>query len=132
MVNINQKDTTNKNLQDAIGERAEQDGRHLEGEVRQAARSEGGVGGRSGTGQAQPHHGFDDRQGRKAMGEPEDPDNILPVPENGPGYQSGGTGLDTQQQVTEAKQAESGAEGKSRSNGPGMDPPPGAPVKPNH
>ncbi|MCW8806672.1 MAG: hypothetical protein OQK79_01005 [Rhodanobacter sp.] len=128
MANINQKDTPNKDSPGAIDERAEQLRRKAEREVQQAAKPEGGAGGRSGTGQAQPHHGFDDTSGEKAKGEPVDKDAILPEPDSGPSYQSGGSGLDLEQEVEERKQRESGV-GKTFEHGPGMDPLPGAPSR---
>ena len=122
---------TNANLQDAIGKRAEQDQVQVQGETREATERAGGTGGASGNGQMRPHHGFGDPHGQKALGEPVDPQAILPVPENGPSYQSGGTGLDLQQEVEERKNRESGV-GSTKGHGVdgkggGLDPPPGAP-----
>lgn len=99
-----------------------------EDEIRQATLPEGGVGGRSGTGQARVHHCFDDPVEQQARGLPVDSDAILPEPATGPGYQSGGSGLDLEQVVRDRKQRDSGM-GASRGRGPGRAPPPGAPVK---
>jgi len=122
---------TNENLQDAIGKRAEQDQVQVEGETGEAVEAAGGTGNASGNGQMQPHHGFGDPRGQRAMDEPVDPQAILPTPENGPTYQTGGTGLDRQQQVEERKNRESGV-GSTKGHGVdgqggGFDPPPGAP-----
>lgn len=125
---------TNANLQDAIGKRAEQSQVQAEGETRESIEPAGGTGGESGNGQMRPHHGFGDAHGQKAMGEPVDPEAILPVPENGPTYQTGGTGLDLQQQIEERKHRESGV-GSTKGHGVGgkgdggLDPPPGAPTR---
>ncbi|MCX7514141.1 hypothetical protein [Frateuria sp. STR12] len=124
---------TNANLQDAIGKRAEQDQVQVEGETGEAIESAGGTGGDSGNGQMRPHHGFGDPQGRKAMGEPEDPDAIVPIQENGPTYQTGGVGQDRAQHIQERKQRESGV-GSTKGHGVGgkdggLDPPPGAPSR---
>ena len=123
---------TNANLQDAIGKRAEQTQVQVEGETREAITQAGGTGGASGTGQMRPHHGFGDPSGQGALGEPVDPQAILPVPENGPTYQTGGVGLDRVQQVEERKHRESGV-GSTKGHGAdgqggGFDPPPGAPT----
>jgi hypothetical protein len=131
MPNSNQpKGGTDANRPDASGGQPERDAVKPEDEVRKAIQPEGGAGGRSGTGQAQPHHGFDDASGQQAMGEPVDKEAILPEPATGPDYQSGGSGLDLEQEVQERKQRESGV-GSTKAHGPGRDPPPGAPVKPN-
>jgi len=123
---------TNANLQDAIGKRAEQTRVEAEGETRQAIEPAGGTGGASGTGQMRPHHGYGDPGGQGALGEPVDPQAILPVPENGPTYQTGGVGLDHPQQIEERKQRESGV-GSTKGHGAdgqggSFDPPPGAPT----
>jgi hypothetical protein len=91
----------------------------------------GGTGKASGNGQMQPHHGLGDSRGQTAMGEPVDLEAVLPTPGNGPTYQTGGTGLDRQQQVQERKNRESGV-GSTKGHGVdgqggGFDPPPGAP-----
>jgi hypothetical protein len=122
---------TNANLQDAIGKRAGQSQVQVEGEGREAIEPAGGTGGASGTGQMRPHHGFSDRRGQGALGEPEDPDAILPSPENGPTYQTGGVRLDRAQHIEERKRRESGV-GSTKGHGAdgqggGFDPPPGAP-----
>ena len=95
-----------------------------------ALQGEGGVGGRSGTGQAGPHRGFDDRSGADALGQPVDEDAELPMAASGPTYQSGGTGLDREQLDEERKTRESGG-GAPRSPDGAADPPPGAPVNRN-
>lgn len=122
---------TNANLQDAIGKRAEQSQVQVEGEAGEAIEPAGGTGGDSGNGQMRPHRGFGDRSGQGALGEPEDPEAILPMPEAGPTYQTGGVGLDRAQQVLERKRRESGV-GSTKGHGVGgkdggLDPPPGAP-----
>lgn len=122
---------TNANLQDAIGKRAEREEVQVEGESRQAIEPAGGTGGESGNGQMRPHHGFADRRGQQAVDEPVDPEAI-PMPENGPTYQTGGAGLDRAQHVEERKQRESGV-GSTKGHGAdgqggGFDPPPGAPT----
>lgn len=125
---------TNANLQDAIGKRAAQDQLQVEGEAGEAIEPAGGTGGESGTGQMRPHRGFGDTRGQKAMGEPEDPEAILPMPENGPTYQTGGVGQDRAQHIQERKHRESGV-GATRGHGVGgegeggLDPPPGAPSR---
>ena len=122
---------TNANLQDAIAKRAEQRQVQVQGETGEAIEPAGGTGGASGNGQMRPHHGFGDPHGQKAMGEPVDPEAIMPMPENGPTYQTGGVGLDRAQHIEERKQRESGV-GSTKGHGAagqggGFDPPPGAP-----
>ena len=124
------KGGTHANRQGAIGGKAKPNAVKPGNTVRKAIQPEGGAGGRSGTGQAQPHRGFDDASAQQAMGEPVDKQALLPEPATGPDYQSGGTSLDLEQEVQERKQRESGV-GATKAHGPGMDPPPGAPVKPN-
>jgi len=51
---------------------------------------EGGVGRRSGTGQAKTHRSFDENEGRQSLGRLIDPDSELPEPRVGDSYQSGG------------------------------------------
>lgn len=125
---------TNANLQDAIGKRAEQSQVQVEGETREAVEPAGGTGGESGNGQMRPHHGFGDPQGQKAMGEPVDPEAIVPMPETGPTYQTGGVGQDRAQHIQERKNRESGV-GSTKGHGVGgkgdggLDPPPGAPSR---
>lgn len=124
---------TNANLQDAIGKRAEQTQVQVEGESREAIAPPGGTGGASGTGQMHPHRGFGDRRGQGALGEPDDPDAIVPMPENGPTYQTGGVGQDRAQHIEERKNRESGV-GSTKGHGVdgqggGFDPPPGAPTR---
>lgn len=122
---------TNANLQDTIGKRAEQNQLQVEGQERQAIEPAGGAGGESGTGQMRPHHGFGDRRGQAALGQPVDPEADLPMPENGPTYQTGGVGLDRAQHVVERKNRESGVGATKGAGvdgqGGGFDPPPGAP-----
>jgi hypothetical protein len=50
---------------------------------------EGGVGRRSGTGQARAHRSFDEDAGRQLLGRAVDPDGELPEPGVGDSYQSG-------------------------------------------
>ena len=122
---------TNANLQDAIDKHAGQDAVQAGTAADKAIEPAGGIGGVSGTGQMRPHHGFADPTGQGALGEPVDPEAILPHPENGPPYQTGGVGLDRAQPVEERKRRESG-EGSPKGHGAdgqggGVDPPPGAP-----
>lgn len=93
-----------------------------------ALRAEGGAGGRSGTGQAQPHHGYDEREGQGALGQPVDPESMLPEAPVGPDYQSGGRGQDHELQVDERKTGGLG-DRKGRDPRGGADPAPGAPVQ---
>ena len=95
--------------------------------IRRAMQPEGGVGGQSGTGQRRPHHAVDESSGKQAIQSPTSGETELPEPPAGPGYQSGGRGLDREQRVVERKQRESGV-GKAMEQGPGLDPPPGAPL----
>lgn len=123
---------TNENLQDAIGKRAQQNQVQVGGEIRDSIEAAGAAGGESGNGQMRPHHGFADPQGRTALGEPVDPEAILPMPGNGPTYQTGGVGHDRAQRIEERKQRESGV-GSTKGHGAdgqggGFDPPPGAPI----
>jgi hypothetical protein len=127
------RDRTNANLQDAIGKRAGQTQVHTEGGDREAIAPAGGAGKKSGTGQMHPHHGFGDPSGQGALGEPVDPEAILPMPDNGPTYQTGGVRQDLAQRVEERKQRESGV-GSTKGHGVdgqggGFDPPPGAPTR---
>lgn len=96
--------------------------------IRQAIQPEGGVGGRSGNGQALPHRGFDDTAGREAVGQPVHAHAALPEPPTGPNYQTGGHGHDREQRVIERRQRESGVGGTMK-QGPGLDSPPGAPLR---
>ncbi|MGO4699906.1 hypothetical protein [Dyella sp. 2RAB6] len=50
---------------------------------------EGGVGHRSGTGQAKTHRSFDQSEGRQMLGQVVDPESELPEPRVGDSYQSG-------------------------------------------
>lgn len=93
-----------------------------------ALHAEGGTGGRSGTGQAQPHHGYDEREGRDALGQPVDPDSELPPAPTGPGYQSGGSGQDREPQVHERKTGGLGDHAGRDPRG-AADPAPGVPVE---
>jgi hypothetical protein len=122
---------TNANLQDASGKHADQGQTPVEGEADKATKAAGGAGGQSGNGQLHPHHGFGDPTGQGALGEPTDPQVILPEPENGPSYQTGGVGRDRAQHIEERKRRESGM-GSTKGRGAdgqggGLDPPPGAP-----
>jgi hypothetical protein len=92
--------------------------------------SMGGAGGRSGTGQATPHHGMDDGSGQDMADSPVDPDSLPPLPLPGPDHQSGGTRLDRAQHDEERKQRDRGA-GVGRSPRGGADPAPGAPATRN-
>ena len=92
-----------------------------------ALASEGGVGGRSGTGQAQPHRGVDDPESpdaRPAIEADGDATDAMPT---GATYQSGGTQQDRVQREAERKQRHGGAGVASSPQG-GADPAPGAPA----
>jgi len=112
----------------AAVKRAARPPRTADDEIRAATQSEGGVGGRSGTGQAQPHHRFDDPTGRQATRQPVNEGAELPEPSTGADYQSGGRGMDREQRLQERKQRESGV-GDTMKQGPGLDSPPGAPLR---
>ncbi|RDS80739.1 hypothetical protein DWU98_12325 [Dyella monticola] len=94
-----------------------------------ALQKEGGAGRVSGTGQAFPHHGFDDSDGGEALGNPVGGEASLPEPENGRTYQAGGTHLNRDRQEQTRKERLSGATVASKGHG-GMDPAPGAPIDP--
>ncbi len=96
-----------------------------------ATQPEGGVGGQSGAGQRQPHHRVDEAAGTQAAQAQTSEETQLPEPPAGPGYQSGGRGMDREQRVVERKQRESGV-GQTMDQGPGLDPPPGAPLHRRH
>lgn len=95
--------------------------------VRQAMRKEGGAGGVSGTGQALPHHGFDDDSGQEAVANPVGEELKLPMPEAGDSYQTGGTHLNRVRQEETRKDRLAGSTVASEGRG-GRDPAPGAPV----
>lgn len=118
---------TNENLQDDIARRAERERVEPQGEVREAVTREGGAGGKSGNGQKRPHHGFEDRSGQGALGQPVYPEDILPMPGNGPTYQSGGVGTDREQLVEERKTDGVGNHTRGANRGGGADPSPGTP-----
>ena len=99
--------------------------------ILRATQPDGGVGVQSGTGQRQPHHRVDEAAGKQAAQAQTSEETQLPEPPAGPGYQSGGRGLDREQHVAERKQRESGV-GKTMDQGPGLDPPPGAPLHHRH
>ncbi|MFK2905153.1 hypothetical protein ISP17_14410 [Dyella ginsengisoli] len=113
------------------GKRAARASHNADDAIRMATQPEGGVGGQSGTGQRQPHHRVDEAAGKQAAQAQTSEETQLPEPPAGPGYQSGGRGLDREQQVAERKQRESGV-GKTMDQGPGLDPPPGAPLHRRH
>ena len=92
-----------------------------------ALQKEGGAGRVSGTGQAFPHHGFDDSDGSEALGNPAGNEASLPAPKNGHTYQTGGTHLNRDRLEQTRKDRLSGATVASKGRG-GMDPAPGAPV----
>lgn len=83
---------------------------------------EGGVGGESGNGQATPHHGQQDPQGRAAMNPPADREGEAPTP--GPTHQAGGTRQDREQRDAERKAGEGTAPAPTNSSG-AADPAPG-------
>lgn len=67
--------------------------------VSRALQSAGGAGGISGTGQALPHHGFDDDTRQKAVTNPMGDEAKLPMPKAGSSYQTGGTHLNRDRQA---------------------------------
>jgi hypothetical protein len=83
----------------------------------------GGTGGRSGTGQARPHHGLDDADAPESEHAAVDRDKG--ALRSGSSYQSGGTQQDRAQVEAERKQREGGAGVASSPQG-GADPAPGA------
>lgn len=94
-----------------------------------AMQGRGDTHGHSGVGQENPHHGFDDRDGRTLIGEPIDTAVEFPEPVMGTTYQCGGTGLDRDVLEEERKAKENGGSWKSpRSPRGARDPSPGAPV----
>ncbi|GAB2561170.1 hypothetical protein ISP15_15690 [Dyella jejuensis] len=95
--------------------------------VSQATRGDGGAGGISGTGQAFPHHGFDDSIAKDALGNPAGDEAALPMPENGSTYQTGGSHLHRERQEQLRKARLAGSSAASQGRGP-ADPAPGAPV----
>ena len=87
--------------------------------------ADGGTGGRSGTGQARPHHGVEDADAPESGRARIDRDaGSVPA---GSSYQSGGTQQDRAQVDAEQKQREGGAGVASSPHG-GADPAPGAPA----
>jgi hypothetical protein len=94
-----------------------------------AMQGRGDTQGRSGIGQENPHHGFDDRDGRTFAGDPVDSAVEFPEPVMGTTYQSGGTGLDRDVLEEERKAKERGGSWKSpRAPRGARDPSPGVPV----
>jgi hypothetical protein len=85
--------------------------------VSQALRKEGHAGGVSGTGQAWPHHGFEEA----------DDEARLSTPDTGSSYQAGGTHLNRERQVATRKARLAGSTIASKAHD-GRDPPPGAPA----
>jgi hypothetical protein len=85
--------------------------------VSQAMRKEGGAGGVSGTGQALPHHGFDDDAGREAVANPVGDEAKLPMPEAGSTYQVGATHLNRIRQEETRKTRLAGATVASKGKG---------------
>ena len=97
--------------------------------VSRALQSAGGAGGISGTGQASPHHGFDDDDGgRQAAANPAGDEARLPMPETGSSYQTGGTHLNRDRQAETRKDRLAGGTIASAGRG-GFDSAPGAPVR---
>lgn len=96
--------------------------------VSQAMRRDGGAGGVSGTGQALPHHGFDDDAGRDAVANPVGDETKLPMPEAGSTYQTGATHLNRIRQEETRKARLAGATVASEGQG-GLDSAPGAPTR---
>lgn len=85
----------------------------------------GGTGGRSGTGQARPHHGVEDADAPESERAAIDRD--AGSVHTGSSYQSGGTQQDRAQVDAEQKQRKGGA-GVATSPQGGADPAPGAPA----
>lgn len=97
--------------------------------ITKAMQKDGGAGGISGTGQAFPHHGFDEEEaGKRAAGNPNGEEAALPMPDNGDTYQAGGTHLNRLRQEETRKTRLAGSTVASEGRG-GLDPAPGAPVK---
>jgi hypothetical protein len=96
--------------------------------VSRALQSAGGAGGISGTGQASPHHGFDDDDGRQAAANPAGDEARLPMPETGSSYQTGGTHLNRDRQAETRKGRLAGSTIASGARG-GLDAAPGAPLR---
>jgi len=88
-----------------------------------AVSKEGGVGGISGTGQALPHHGFDESAG-ESVGQ----EASFPAPDAGSTYQTGGSHLNRDRQEAVRKERLSGSTvaGQGRA---GPDTAPGAPTR---
>lgn len=82
----------------------------------------GGAGEQSGTGQATPHHGLQQPGGEAALNPPAGPD--VPMADNGPSYQSGGTQQDRAQKDEERKVGEGTASSPTNTSG-AADPAPG-------
>jgi hypothetical protein len=95
--------------------------------VSQALRKDGGAGGISGTGQAFPHHGFDDDAGRSTTANPIGEEASLPQPEIGSTYQAGGTHLNRDRQEQTRKDRFAGSTASRRRAGP--DAAPSAPAR---
>ena len=123
--------STPTSAKSGTGKRAGRSSYKAEDVIRRATQPEGGVGGQSGTGQRRPHHAVDEASGKQATRSPTSRETELPEPPAGPAYQSGGRRIDREQRVAERKQRESGV-GKTMDQGPGLDPPPGAPLRPRH
>jgi hypothetical protein len=83
----------------------------------------GGTGGRSGTGQARPHHGVEDADEPESQHAAIDRDQGAEA--TGSSYQSGGTQQDRNQREKELKQRDGGA-GVAGSPDGGADPAPGS------
>ncbi|HET6631240.1 MAG TPA: hypothetical protein VFG73_00850 [Rhodanobacteraceae bacterium] len=98
------------------------------GRDRDRPATDGGIGGRSGTGDARPHRGLEDVAELDAMDPSAERQSERTI-DSGPAYRTGGTQEVRAQRVAERKAAESGR-GSSRRDPRGRaDPPPGAPVK---
>ncbi|BDU20782.1 hypothetical protein [Dyella sp. GSA-30] len=94
-----------------------------------AMQGRGDTQGRSGVGQENPHHGFDNRDGSTFTSELVDSAAEFPEPMMGTTYQCGGTGLDRDVLEEERKAKERGGSWKSpRVPRGARDPSPGAPV----
>ena len=91
----------------------------------QAVAPEGGVGGRSGTGQAKTHRSFGESEDQQAPGSSEVPAGESPESHAGASYQSGGTRGDMAQQLEERKVQEPGG-GAPRNPSGAADPAPGS------
>ena len=90
-----------------------------------ATRPPGSVGGRSGTGQQQPHQRFDRDEATDTIV----PEAIGVGTDASEGTQGGGSAIDREVRIQERKQQNDAGGRSGRRGAGGMDPPPGAPTK---